>query len=201
MDLMKFRKMAFDQSWILNQKRSEGVDLGRAGEGICQELCWKWLKRFHQKSTLYPTPLARLTALFKERTINKAIERHNSATYADYIEEKYKISRYEVFHRQGYSETEMNAFRLHGGGVFFSFICPRYRTERDPNPKHAIAFYMLPRPPGSRLLNPLVYVFDPNFGEFEMKFGEFSMWLRLFLQEKYGATLENVAETNRWKAN
>lgn len=193
MNVMSYLTAPFNQVWLLNdaQQRLQ-LQLGSAATGVCQELCWKWIKRMHRKRNIYNNPILRMGVLLRDSTITKAVTRHQYMTAHPlaFLEERYGISRTLVDHRLNYSFDSMKKFRLHGGGMYLAFTCPNYNNE-----KHSIAFYMVPSTQsGLRMIQTRVQVFDANEGEFDMTFGVFSIWLPKFMQEKYGATINDVCE-------
>lgn len=184
MNVDYYRKAPFKQSDLLKLAPFLKIELGKAESGICEELSWKWLKRISTKRHQYTDPAARMDAFLKESTFGKAVERHK-ANFFD-TAAAYKVG--PVRHgfprsNPGTYEKAFQQLRLHGGGVFLSFTCPKFEDG-----KHSIAIYIIPTP-GTRLLNPNVHVFDANEGEYELKYGYLAIWLPVFLQEKYGAII------------
>ncbi|TQV68085.1 hypothetical protein FKG94_24235 [Exilibacterium tricleocarpae] len=121
-----------------------------AHKGICQELCWKWLKRLSSKAATYDSPKKRMDAFWKEQTLLKAMSRHNTAANNVLI---YPHTTYTLNNVQcnfSYRRDIQSRWRIKGGGLYFSFRCPNYNNE-----KHSIAAYIF-RQSGQRLLDPLV---------------------------------------------
>lgn len=193
MNVMSYLIAPFKQRWLLDEAQQRlQLQLGSAATGVCQELCWKWIKRMHRKRTIYNTPFIRMGLFLHDPTITKAVTHHQymSGHPMAFLEERYGISRTVVDHRYSYSFDAMKTFRLHGGGMYLAFTCPNYNHQ-----KHSIAFYMVPSTQsGVKMTQTRVQVFDANEGEFDMTFGVFSLWLPKFIHEKYGATINDVRE-------
>ena len=192
MDLLQYQTAPFKQREIINMGellKCSAKDTA-ADNGVCQELAWKWLKRLSTKSDKYGTPKARMDAFWKESTITKAINRHNQSA-ANQLISPHKLYGLEgVQINFSYRRDVVSRWRMNGGGLFYSFSCPKYN-----NGKHAIAAY-IPKVPGQRLINVEILTFDPNLGEFKMKAGVFPIWLRLLLKEEYEATEDNIMEVD-----
>lgn len=179
-----FRTVVFSQSEILGIKKNSVQGTEAAG-GICQELCWKWMKRLHTKPLAYGTPANRMNGLWKESTVDKAIERHNAASLLSVPQTSYNIPRNAWIQRWGYDRPMVNQWCITGGGLFLAVECPRYQ-----NRKHAISFFTSADGPSFRLL-----FFDPNRGEYEMGFSRFYKFLPEFLGEHYDAAVDHIVET------
>ncbi|MBC7939438.1 MAG: hypothetical protein H7Z19_06675 [Chitinophagaceae bacterium] len=178
-----FRKYEFNQSEILGMM--QGVVKGTpAAAGICQELCWKWMKRMRTKADKYGTPKDRMEALWKEATVSKAIARHNGANQLSVPQDFYNIEKNNWQQKWGYDKKMEDQWRTKGGGLFISVTCPRYNDG-----KHAISFYTPPS-----ILASKVFFFDPNEGEYEMNFSKYYTFLPEFLSEKYNAKVSNIVE-------
>lgn len=187
MNLDKYLTARFDQSWVLGEaiEAEPSLEGTKASEGICQELCWKWLKRLSTRPVRYDTPVSRMGSLTLDKTVGKAIERHNAANLLTYTHKQYRLKNVECYF--DYRRSVQSKWRIEGGGLYFSFTCPRLGGG-----KHAIAAYMF-RTPGRRQTQSSALVFEPNRGEFEMDAGIFPIWLRETLRG-YGGTEENVVE-------
>lgn len=178
---------SFSQSLVLRAatKTDPRLKDTPASNGICQELCWKWLKRLSAKPMQYDSPMARMDSLALERTVGKAVERHNVANLLTYTHKQYGLEGVDCY--LSYQRSVQSKWRIKGGGLYFAFTCPRYGGE-----KHAIAAYMF-RAPGRRQTQSAALVFEPNRGEFKMVAGVFPIWLREILRS-YGGTEENIVE-------
>lgn len=182
------RTETFSQSEILGMKKAE-VTGTSAEKGVCQELCWKWMKRLKTKSNKYSTATDRMNALWKDATVDKAIDRHNSATQLSVPQQFYNIPKDQYQFAFKYDDDMISKWQLKGGGMFYSVFCPKYNNE-----KHAIAAWLSPNP-----LNPSLLFFDPNEGEYKMGAGRFYGFFADFLKEKYNADKSNVAEIVYYK--
>jgi len=182
-DVDKFRTYEFNQSEILTMMGGT-VKGTAAAKGICQELCWKWMKRMRTKTDKYSTSKGRMDALWKDSTVNKAIDRHNKATQLSVPQDFYNIPKNNYQSKWGYDKGMIDNWRLKGGGLFISVACPKYKNE-----KHAISFYT----PAS-ITNTAVFFFDPNEGEYQLKFGDFYKFLPDFLENKYWAKISDIVE-------
>ena len=96
-----FRKYDFNQSEILNMMQGT-VKGTSAAKGVCQELCWKWMKRMRNKANTYSTAKGRMEALWKDSTVNKAIARHNQATLMSVPQDFYNIPKNNSQSKWGY---------------------------------------------------------------------------------------------------
>ncbi|MBV1858764.1 MAG: hypothetical protein KUG77_10160 [Nannocystaceae bacterium] len=177
----------FKQSWILKEaiKAKPSLNGTNASQGICQELCWKWLKRISAKPVKYDSPISRMGSLTLDKTVDNAIARHNTANLLTHTHEQYHLENVECYF--GYRREVQSKWRVRGGGLYFSFTCPRYGGG-----KHAIAAY-IPRVPGRRQTHSAALAFEPNKGEFNMNAGMFPIWLRETLRS-YGGTEKNITE-------
>jgi hypothetical protein len=184
MNVDSYLQASFKQSDLLKLASFLKIELGRAESGICEELTWKWLKRISTKRHKYAKPKDRMDGFVNESTFGKAVELHKSNP----------LDKAAAYHmgpvsfgfpasNPGTYEKAFQRLRLHGGGLFLSFSCPKYE-----NGKHSIGIYIIPTP-GLRLINPSVHVFDANEGEYELKYGYFLIWFPVFLQEKYGSEI------------
>jgi hypothetical protein len=193
MSVDDFRKEEFDQSDILGMRRFSDPAFAQthANAGICQELCWKWMKRLKTKTNVYATPKQRMAALWKDNTVDKAVNRHNQlhASFgALYSHRLYGIPDPEVKSRFKYDADFFEKWMLGAGGLFIAFRSPRHRHE-----KHAISAYS--HKITAHALNPPILFFDSNHGEYETKGGYiFTHFFKAFLEEKYSATSGDIDE-------
>jgi hypothetical protein len=187
-----FKKEGFDQSEILGMRRfsDPGFAQTHANNGICQELCWKWMKRLKTKANVCSTPKQRMSALWKDKTVDKAVLRHNQlhAALTLYSHRLYGIPDPEVRSRFRYDQDFFEKWMLGAGGLFIAFRSPKHRHE-----KHAISAYS--RKITVQTLNPPILFFDSNHGEYETKGGYiFAHFFKEFLEEKYSATSGDIDE-------
>ncbi|MGH1345920.1 MAG: hypothetical protein ACRBN8_30430 [Nannocystales bacterium] len=187
MNLDKYLTAPFNQSGVLRKAVETDPSLKgtHASKGICQELCWKWLKRLSTQAVRYDSPEARMDSLALERTVGKAMDRHNGADLMTFTHKQYKLEGVDCY--LSYRRDVQSKWRVKGGGLYFAFTCPRYG-----NGKHAVAAYLF-RVEGQRQTRSSVLVFEPNRGEFKMEAGMFPIWLRETLRS-YGGTEEDVRE-------
>ncbi|MFG6464077.1 hypothetical protein ACG04Q_21070 [Roseateles sp. DXS20W] len=184
MPLDDFKKYEFKQSEVLFIKEREVAGTS-AAKGICQELCWKWMKRMHTKLGKYGTPKDRMNALWKESTVDKAIDHHNNpALMKSGAQSGYGIQKGNYARAWGYDMGLVNRWHQKRGGLFISF-----RYVNDDNVLHAIAFYS----PANTLATTLFF-FDSNQGEYEISLGMFHKFLPDYLKEKYGSSMSDIVE-------
>lgn len=180
-----FKKCAFKQSEVLSMK-ADAVKGTSAAKGICQELCWKWMKRMHTKLGKYGTPDGRMNALWNEQTVDKAISRHNDPALMKHGPQSgYGIGKQNHARQWGYDKELVSRWHHKGGGLSISF---RYANED--NVLHAIAFYT----PSDTAVTK-IFFFDSNHGEYEISSGMFYKFLPDFLMEKYGSSMSDIVET------
>mgnify|MGYP001612957901 CR=1 FL=1 len=188
MNLNQHLKAAFEQKLVIqfaNSMNNNRFADTQAMAGVCQELCWKWLKRLKRQPLLYSNADTRMNAFFdKQKTIVKAMDRHNHQAK--------NLHRYP-FEYYGFLKSEVNTIGLdkhktienwqkEGGGIFIMFLMS------DGNLSHAIAAYKFPNNGASGWHRKKVLCFDPNYGEYEINPGDINGWLRTLLVEKYGCT-------------
>lgn len=178
-----FKKCAFKQSDVLSVRNVKNTS---AEKGICQELCWKWMKRMHTKLGKYGTPEKRMEALWNMSTVDKAIGHHNNPALMKHgAQSGYGIEKTNYAWQWGYGRSLVSRWHHKGGGLFISF-----KYANSDNVLHSIAFYAPADTSATEL-----FFFDSNQGEYQISPGMFYKFLPDYLKEKYGSSMSDITET------